>query len=318
MQSLQNIKRRIRSVKNIGQITKAMELVSATKMRRSQEVALATRPYVFAALEMLRNISQSVGEGELPALLIRRAVHHTAYVVVASDKGLSGSFNASVFRAFDAFEASEHVDVSDGANVFVAVGEKARLHLKKRVGKVNQSFTHFGDYTDLEEIIPLSEYLVSGYLEGKWDKVVVFYMSFRSALRQEVLRREILPVDPEALERIAKEIIPESGRFAEILKEQGVSFFADDPQKGREYIIEPSPVRALEMLLPHLVVTQIYHIVLEANASEHSARRVAMKSASDNASDIGGRLTLEYNKSRQAAITRELTEITAGAEAIQT
>ncbi|OGZ45841.1 MAG: ATP synthase F1 subunit gamma [Candidatus Ryanbacteria bacterium RIFCSPHIGHO2_02_FULL_48_12] len=317
MESLQNIKRRIKSVKNIEQITKAMELVSATKMRRSQEVALATRPYVFTALEMLRNISQSVGEGELPALLVHRAVQRTAYVVVASDKGLSGSFNASVFRAFDAFLASRQVDVSSESSIFVAVGEKARLHLKKRTQRVDRSFIHFGDYTNLEEIIPLSEYLVSGYLEGKWDKVVVFYMSFRSALRQEVLLREILPVDPEALERIAKEIIPESGRFAEILKEQGVSFFAGAPQKDAEYIIEPSPVRALELLLPHLVVTEIYHIVLEANASEHSARRVAMKSASDNASDIGGRLTLEYNKSRQAAITRELTEITAGAESIQ-
>jgi len=268
-------------------------------------------------------------------LLEKRTILRTAYVVVASDKGLTGAFNSNVFRAVDRFLAGpvSHFGGPTSVNVgnlvsnwklsfqeacFIAVGEKARLYLARRGATIGAAFTKFSDFTRLAEIEPLETYLIEGYLAKKWDRVVVFYTNFKSALTQEVITREILPVDETTIEQTAKDIIPESGRFAEMLEEKGLSFFDTDSQDPPiEYMIEPSAEAVLNALLPHLIRMQIYHIILEANASEHSARRLAMKNASDNASDLADDLSQDYNKSRQAVITRELTEITAGAEAIQ-
>ncbi|OGZ53982.1 MAG: ATP synthase F1 subunit gamma [Candidatus Ryanbacteria bacterium RIFCSPLOWO2_02_FULL_45_11c] len=334
MQSLQTIKRRLRGVKSIGQITKAMELVAATKMRKSQEVALLSRPYAYAALEFLANLSRVSGS-YTPPLLERRPVKKTAYVVMASDKGLTGSFNSAVFRTFEKQFAgetfgsptSEDFRKSD-FRMFIAVGQKAASYLTRRMGGVERSFIKFGDYTKIEEVRPLADYLISGYLEKTWDRVLVFYTNFRSAMQQDVVMRELFPVTFEKLKETAEEIIPRTGRYA--VERHGALFregSRPDSHRGeprslaqpveREYIIEPSPEAVLTELAPHLIVMQVYHIILEANASEHAARRLAMKNASDNASDIVESLTLEYNKSRQANITKELTEITAGAEAIQ-
>ena len=143
--------------------------------------------------------------------------------------------------------------------------------------------------------------------------MLVFYTNFRSAMQQDVVVRELFPVTFEKLKETAEEIIPKTGRYA---KEGYGASFKERKHGDNEYIIEPSPEAVLRELIPHLIVMQVYHIILEANASEHAARRLAMKNASDNASDIVDDLTLEYNKSRQAGITKELTEITAGAEAL--
>jgi len=327
MQSLQTIKRRLRSVKNIGQITKAMELVAATKMRKSQEVALLSRPYAYAALEFLANLSR-VSSSYTPPLLEKRPVEKTAVVVMASDKGLTGSFNSAVFRAFEKHLAVEPLSLSGSTAKFVAVGQKAVSYLQKRVEKMEKAFIKFGDITKVEEVQPLAKYLIDGYLMHEWDRVLVFYTNFRSAMQQDVVMRELFPVTFEKLKETAEEIIPRTGRYA--VERHGALFregSRPDSHRGeprslaqpveREYIIEPSPEAVLTELAPHLIVMQVYHIILEANASEHAARRLAMKNASDNASDIVESLTLEYNKSRQANITKELTEITAGAEAIQ-
>ncbi len=313
MESLQNTKRRMKSVKNIGQITHAMELVAATKMRKSQEAALRSRPYVFAALELLRNIAKASSPGYVPALLQERKVKRTLFVLVASDKGLTGAFNANVFRRFEEYARIQAEEVKSAA--YMAVGEKSRLYLEKKGVYAEATFTKAGDFAALEEVKPISDAILKGFLAGRWDRVAVFYTNFRSAMRQEAIRREILPVDYAALEAAAREIIPESGRFAEALKERGLSFF-ERKEGAEEYLIEPSPETVLDELLTHLVSMQIYHIILEANASEHSARRTAMKNASDNAGEILEALELEYNKSRQAAITKELIEVTSSAEAL--
>ena len=198
--------------------------------------------------------------------------------------------------------------------MFIAVGQKAASYLTRRMGGVERSFIKFGDYTKIEEVRPLADYLISGYLEKTWDRVLVFYTNFRSAMQQDVVVRELFPVTYEKLKETAEEIIPRTGRYA---AERHGALFQEHKRMDNEYIIEPSPEAVLTELAPHLIVMQVYHIILEANASEHAARRLAMKNASDNASDIVESLTLEYNKSRQANITKELTEITAGAEAIQ-
>jgi F-type H+-transporting ATPase subunit gamma len=315
-ESLQSLKTRLKSVKNIGQITKAMELVAATKMRRSQEIALSSRPYTLSALDMLATLLQIEGV-QLPALLAARPVAKTAIVVITSDKGLAGAFNSAVLRAFEAFLKKNEIDPNNPAYTFIAVGQRALTYLERRTSNLSGKFVRFGDYTTREEIKPLTERLIEGYLNSEWDEVVVFSTHFRSALRQDVLTRRVFPVAVDALAETAQEVVPEHGRFAEMIKERKVTFFNRDPEVLKEYLIEPSPEVVLESLARHLVEAEIYQLVLEANASEWAARRMAMKSASDNASDLAQGYTLQYNKSRQASITREIIEITAGAESMQ-
>ncbi|MDZ7343979.1 MAG: ATP synthase F1 subunit gamma [candidate division KSB1 bacterium] len=314
MESIQNIKRRLRGVKNISQITKAMELVAATKMRRSQEIALASRPYALTALDLLGNLSRLESEKALPELLTKRQVKKTAVVLVTSDKGLAGAFNANVLRQFEKFLRQEKIKGDDPANSFIAVGQKAAGYLERRAFNLERKFVRVGDYTTLEEVKPIADFLTAGYLSGKWDRVIVFSTHFRTALRQEVLLRQVLPVELENLRRTAQEIIPEHGRFSELVRERRISYFNERP--AAEYLFEPSPPEVLAVLAEYLVIMQVYHLILEANASEHAARRIAMKNASDNAAELAGKLTLEYNKSRQAAITKEIVEVVAGAEAL--
>ena len=319
MESLQSIKRRLKGVQNIRQITKAMELVAATKMRRSQEIALASRAYGFAALELLGTLSRLEGV-TLPALLEKRPVAKRAVVVVTSDKGLAGAFNSAVLREFEAFLSRTGIDPQDPRTSFIGVGQKAVNYLERRVGNLVEKYVRFGDYTSLDEVEPLSARLMKGFLSGEWDEVVMLSTHFRSALSQQVTTRTLLPIDPTTVRETLQELVPEHGRFADLFRRNGNGAgngrngnHADEPVK---YLIEPAASAVLELLAPHLVRTQIYQVVLEANASEWAARRLAMKNASDNAKDLSDGLTLEFNKSRQAAITRELLEITAGAEAL--
>jgi len=312
MESLQSIKSRIKGVKNINQITKAMELVAATKMRRSQAIALASRPYAFAALELLGNLARL--EPELTGLspvLAPRTVKKEAYVLVTSDKGLAGSFNGAVIRAFEKYVRAQGVNLKSAAAVFIAVGKKAAQYLERRVSNLPHRFIRVGDYTTVAEIRPIAEALFAGYLAGDWDKVTVFSMHFRSALNQEVVQRELLPISFAGLLKTAEEIVPEKGRFA--TERAG----GNGAAATLEYLIEPSAREIVDKLAGHLLLMEIYHLVLEANASEHAARRMAMKNASDNAEELAHGLTLAYNKSRQAAITKEILEITAGAESLK-
>lgn len=325
MSSVKSIQQRIKSVKNTRQITKAMEAVSATKMRRSQRTALDGRPYALAALEMLGNVMQRTEYR--PELLVEREMSRAVLVVVTSDKGLAGAFNASVLRKAEVWIA-EHkqkypVDI-------VTVGKKARDYFQSRKAKVAKEFLEFGDYAEPGETEPLSDFLLKGFIARQWDLVEIIYTNFRSTLKQEVVIARVFPVNLEKIKQTIENIIPEHGRFSE---NRGITQIATqinadsigenpriDPRESAyqyEYKLEPNPESVLDALIPHLIETQIFHMILESNASEHSARMVAMKSASENAGDIISELTLAYNKSRQANITRELTEITAGREALE-
>jgi F-type H+-transporting ATPase subunit gamma len=305
-ESLQNLKRRLAGVKNVNQITRAMELVAATKMRKSQDIALASRPYAYAALDLLARLTALDGV-VLPPLLEKRTVKNTAVVLVTSDKGLAGAFNANVLRAFERMAQDIPPDAA-----FIAVGQKAANYLEKRRA-LREKFIRVGDYTTVDEVRPIAELLVAGYLRGEWDRVIIVSTNFRSALAQNVVRRELFPIHAEQIRAVAREIIPETGRYAE-LRASWVKGY--ESRVKTDYIIEPSPAEVLDGLARHLVLMEIYHLVLEANASEHAARRTAMKNASENAEELADRLSLEYNKSRQALITREIVEIVAGAEAL--
>ncbi|MDP3883311.1 MAG: ATP synthase F1 subunit gamma, partial [Candidatus Staskawiczbacteria bacterium] len=294
MESPQNIKKRLKSVNNIGQITKAMELVSATKMRKSQQIALDSRPYSFAALELLANLSiiENLKKEELPALFeVRKNIKKVLFVLVASDKGLAGAFNSSVFRKFETHNkeypaSAKGLGAANEEKLFVAVGEKAFAYLSKRGFKVIEKFVHAGDHTTPEQVQPITDFIVDGYLNKSWDRVIVVSTHFKSALKQEPHVRRVLPIDFEHVADTITEIIPERGKFAELIKEHHITF-VPDKNKLAEYLIEPAPKKVLDKLVKHLFFMQMYHLILEANASEHSARRMAMKTASDNAKDLG-------------------------------
>ena len=259
----------------------------------------------------------------LPEILRSRTIEKTAFVLVTSDKGLAGSFNSAVIRKFENFLKGEEgasgagavgakIDPRDPKYSFIAVGQKAKSYLERRGLRVVASFNRVGDFTKPEEAEPIADFLVDGYATGRFDSVVVFLTTFVTALRQDAVAREFLPVSYDLIKQSIEDTIPRAGRFSTYA--QSESFFASE---NPEYIIEPSPAVVLEKLAPQLLKTRVYHMILEANASEHSARRVAMKNASDNAAELSEKLNMVYNKSRQAAITRRSFEITAGAEALQ-
>lgn len=305
MPSAKLIKQRIKSIKNTRQITKAMEVVSATKMRRSQASALSGRAYALAALDILKNIS--LRTAFRPDLLTSRAIKKTLLVVATSDKGLAGAFNSNVLRLCEAWIAK----YADQDYTLVTIGKKSKEYFTIRRVPLVETFVGFGDYVMRSETEPLADRLLKGYLHKEWDRVIVFYTNFRTTLKQEAKMVEVLPIHTEYIEATIKGILPEYGKFADQSSQKQSSCFL------YEYVFEPNPQEVLEQLLPTLFKIQMHHIILESNASEHSARMVAMKNASENAKELVGELTIEYNKSRQAGITRELTEITAGREALE-
>ena len=185
MDSLQNIKRRIKGIGNINQITKAMELVAATKMRRSQETALSSRPYAFAALDILATLSQLDGV-TMPAILEQRPIEKKLVVLVTSDKGLCGSFNSAIIREFERFLKKSGISLKDPSYAFMAIGQKAGQYLERRTGNFAGKFTRVGDYTTLEQIQPVAQKVIAGFLNKEWDEVMVFSTQFRSALKQDV------------------------------------------------------------------------------------------------------------------------------------
>lgn len=308
MASTKAIKSRIKSVKNTSQITKAMEVVSATKMRKAQEFAIRARPYAVASLEILKNLISRTET--LPALLQSRTVQTSCLLIVTADKGLAGAFNSNVLRKAEAWILEK--EARGQAYTLITVGKKAREYCERRKRAIQARFLNFGDYAYPDETIPVAETIIQGFVLGAWDEAEAVYTHFRTTLKQEAILKKILPVTKEGIEDIVSAIVPEYGKFSEIENGNHAAL-----RYSYEYTFEPSPEKILNDLIPQILRMQIHHIILESNASEHSARMVAMKSASDNARDLMEDLTLEYNKSRQAGITRELTEITAGREALE-
>lgn len=288
-----------------------MEAVSAVKMRKSQQVALTARPYAVSALRLLRNLHSSMPEdsGGLSPLLDKREVRNTLLIVVTSDKGLAGSFNTNVLK-----KAESYIKTTLG-NVHVAtVGKKAGDYFTKRGRKPLIALTGFGDFADIAEVEPIFTPTVQAFKSTNVDEVFVIYTNFLSAIKQEVVIRKILPFSEEGLEEMVNGIVPERGRFAE------ASVEVRPQQKGAltstECLFEPSPKEIFDSILPALLRIQIYHAILEANASEHSSRMVAMRNATDNATDLIKSYTVSMNKARQSAINKELAEISGGAEAL--
>ena len=303
------LKNRIRSTKNIAKITRAMEAVSAVKMRRSVALALAGRPYALSALRLLEYVEKHTGDfkhSELPLLAVR-PVRKETLVVITSDKGLAGSFNLNVLRVAENYLSEKTHPIE-----LVTVGKKGRDYFRRK-GELAAEFLGAGDFGTAEETGPIAAFVLERFKRNLTDKVTIIYTNFVSALYQETIKRTLLPFTEEFLKEAIQNIIPKRGKYANI-----PSVFKPNDKIDLEPLLEPSPIILLEKLLPVLLSIEVHSAIIEANASEHSSRMMAMRTASDNATELSGKLTIAYNKARQAQITKELLEITAGKEALET
>lgn len=287
MATPREIRRRIRSVRNTSQITRAMEMVAASKMRRAQQHVVATRPYADRIRAMIGDLaSAGLEEGSQFPLLEQRPIRRSEVILITSDKGLAGALNTNVIRATLRFMTNERPEGANNVDL-VAVGRKGR-DFYTRFGKVlTADFPQTGEQPSFDSIRPIVQIAMSDFVSGKVDAVYVAYTRFINTLRQAPEIQQVLPIQAP----------------------QGSGEITD-------YIFEPSPSAVLEALLPRFVEVQIYQALLESIASEHSSRMVAMRNATDNARDLVRELTLTYNKARQAQITREVSEIAAGAAAL--
>ncbi|GLI37901.1 ATP synthase F1 subunit gamma [Geobacter hydrogenophilus] len=286
MASLKSIKKRIVSVKNTRQITKAMKMVSAAKLRRAQENVVAARPYAKKLGEVLGRLAKSQ-DGSSSPLLQKRISQKALLVVVTSDRGLCGGFNANICKAAERFIREKKAEFAEIS--VTTVGRKGFEFLKNRQ-KINKNYGNVLSNLSYPTAALLAQEVVEGYVAEEYDEVYLLFNAFRSVMSQDITLQQLLPIVPE--ETAEEEYVP-------------------------EYIYEPSKGELLDELLPKHIEVQVFKALLESVASEHGARMTAMDSASKNATEMIGKLTLQYNRARQAAITTELMEIISGAESIK-
>jgi F-type H+-transporting ATPase subunit gamma len=293
MASLKDLRRRIGSVKSTRKITRAMKLVAAARLRRAQESIVRMRPYAWRIGDMCAELARGEDPGAHP-LLARRPPKRTLLLVLTSDRGLAGAFNSNINKAAARWleqhrAAREHVELH-------VVGKKGRDYWKRRaevpIGKLHTDV--IPDVT-LDKASRIGRELVAAYLDGAFDEVLVVYNEFKSAILQSAVVEQLLPIDP---------------------REHDVTEVVLQPPSA-DTLFEPSRAEVLDELLPMHVNVQIYRALLESVASEMGARMTAMENATKNAGELINKLTLQYNRARQAAITTELTEIVSGAEALK-
>jgi len=287
MASTRDIRRRIKSVKNTRQITKAMELVAASKMKKAQQAALSGRPYAELMARMLGAIADRVEEAHHP-FLVRREVRTRGILLVTTDKGLAGPLNSNLFKMV--------TEITTPAK-YVVIGRKGAQFIARTHRDLLADFT-VSDKVAFSEVKVVAEYLVQQFLEGTVDTVEILWPHFRNTLIQVPTLLPLLPLS--SVKDVLQDLRADAGEGARTSQ-----------AASQQMLFEPDPETVLTALLPLYVNREIHQQVLDAKASEHSARMVAMKTAKDNATKLLGDLTLEYNKARQAAITQEILEIAA-------
>ena len=297
MANLRDIRRRIKSVKNTAQITRAMQLVAAAKMKKAQDQAVAGRDYADLLNQVLVNLKENVDE-EAHVLLEKREGNKELVLVVSTDKGLCGALNTNLGKKIRANKPDADI---------VTVGRKLRVQLGKAGRNMVADF-EVKDPVPFAEARPIAKLLTQLFLDGKYDKVSIAFTNFVSTLNQEPTILQLLPIDANSLgekqdyEGVGEDTVKATDHAAALSK---------------DYLFEPSAEGVLDTLLPLYINFQVYQTLVESRASEHSARMVAMKAATDNAKKFIKELTLEYNKLRQAAITAELLEITTAMKAME-
>jgi len=280
--SPRDIRRRINAAKNIKQITRAMQFVAASKLRRAQESTLAARPYSEKIDEVLADVAAVLGSEDHP-LLADPTGTKRLMILITTDRGLAGPLNTNTIR-FVSREITEHT----GDMAVVSVGRKGRDAMRRARIPIEAHFAGFGDKPTFADVLPLARLITEDFLSGEYGRIDLVYSRFISTLAQRPVMDQLLPIEPSE----DTEGIP-----------------------GNQFIFEPSPAAVLEQLLPRYVAARLFHAVLEAKASEESSRMVAMKNATENAEDLIDDLTLAYNKVRQSNITREMIDIALDANA---
>lgn len=291
MASMRDIRRRIKSVASTQKTTKAMKMVSASKLRKTQGTLLAVRPYSDKIQEVMNHLLSVGAQYDTPFLNPRSEVKNIVYIVVAGDRGLCGGYNINLLR----FAEEQLKAVPEGVHASVLlIGNKARDHFRVRPQyEVMDVFTNIGDTPNVSQGKALSDYVIKKYLDGEVDEVHMIYAKFQSVLVQIPSVAQVLPIQ--------------------------TTVSADDAAEhaDADYIFEPGGKEILDVILPKYVDSSIYRLLLEAKAGEHGARMTAMDSATDNASELIDKLTLSLNRARQAQITTEITEIVGGAAALE-
>ena len=294
MANLRELKRRIGGVKNTAKITQAMKMVSAAKLKRGQRAIESARPYVLKLQEILANVIAGIGDDYHNPLLTEREVKNIAIVIVGSDKGLCGSFNANIFKMVNLFIKNDVSVNYPTANIqLISVGNKTVSKFSKTKLNVTENFKDiFGklEFSSAQNIIKTFE---NKFINGEVDKVFVIYNEFINVIRQEVRVEQLLPINPK------------------VLTEDN-----SKPSSRVSYIFEPNEKEIMDVLLPKLLNISLWRTLLESNAAENASRMMAMDNATTNANDLVSELNLKYNKERQAAITTEMLEIVGGAEAL--
>ena len=313
MNSARDIKRRIKSINNTKKITRAMEMVSAAKMRRSVESVVGIRPYAHSAWSVLTNLARTFKD-QREGLLEVREVKKVLIIVISSNRGLCGSFNAQVAKKIkEEIAHPEKLKINRIGNEkikatilnnelkidFITIGKKGETLVRRLDKKIIATFPDLTYLPKIENVRAVAKIAITDYLAKKYDKIAIIYTDFISAINQQTKIRQILPISKVDLEKQ----IAEMDSFT---KEYGLK------ESELEYKIEPSPKEVLEHIFPRLIEMQIYHAILESNASKESSRMLAMRNATEAAGEMADGLTLAYNQLRQAKITQEIAEISAG------
>lgn len=294
MPGIKELKNRIKSIQGTRKITRAMQLVSAAKMRKAQGQAMASRPYSALAWELISNLTRQL-ELDIPLLRTHRHAKKVGVLVISSNRGFVGSLNVNLIAKLKELETNPEIVCE-----LVVHGRQAQT-LSSRLGKrVGADFPKLDKHAAIEDIYPIAKYLTELYLTNQYRKIYIAYSHFYSTISQKPEIIQLLPFSREIVQNIkAKQEVTISKKY------------------GYNYQFEPDPVKVLEHLLPRIIESQIYQALLESDASEHSARMIMMKNATDAASDLIDDLTLSYNQLRQNKITTELAEITAGKLALE-
>lgn len=287
MATLRTIRRRIASIKSTQQITKAMKMVAAARLRKAQDRMLKARPYSHSLDETLGHVAAKVDHALHPLLHVREP-KRIGFVVVTGDRGLCGSFNANIIR-----RAANEMNASRQNGLefeLITIGKKGFEHFNRRHYPILEKYINFFDKLDYSHAQDLAALIQEQYVQGKLDRIYLVYNEFKSAIQQNIIVQQLLPIVPRP---------PQDEKYA------------------ADFLFEPSPIKILDNLCPRYLNIQIWHALLESFAAEMGARMAAMSTATDNAKDLIFQLTLYYNKVRQASITRELMDIVGGAEALK-
>lgn len=301
--ALKQIKNKIKSTVRTSKVTKAMEAVSAVKMRKSQERALDGRPYAETALNILERVSNTHDARHHP-LFAEREHGKFCVIVITSDKGLAGSLNSAVIK-----EATSIVRAYPQRDVeLICFGKKSYEHFTRRGYTVPLHYLNVRDDVELDDMEEVVKFITKQFSEGTYRRVRIVYQNFISTFEQRAVARQVLPLKNSAIKEIVDGIVPKHGKFSQQKHDLPVS----------SYEVEPSLASVYRVIFPMLIKVMVYHALIETKASEHSARMVAMKNATDKAEEVTKMLTLAYNKERQSVITAEVSEITGGIEAMKT